>query len=47
MIWCRLQGSERDYDQKVLEDIFDCGDLVYMLKSTSKKGNTRKLDPSW
>jgi transposase InsO family protein len=40
-----LQERKRTYDQKVLEDVYDLGDLVYLLNGTSKKGTTRKLQP--
>jgi hypothetical protein len=40
-----LQERKRTYDQKVHADYFETGDLVYLLDSAARKGQSRKLQP--
>ena len=39
--------QKKDYDLKVLERKYNVGDLVYLINSSSKVGQSNKLKPIW
>ena len=42
-----LKRMKRHYDVRILEHVYQEGDLVYLLDTAVKKGQSKKLSPSW